>query len=175
MKEVEIYQTVSSVGTFHDRELLGPIFCENNPWLGDGYYFWDSLLSNAEWWGKTHYHNEYYIFSSSYDAHTDYLFDLVGDAKHIDLLYHYARGLKKILGLKTIKVSTVIEFMKRDGKFPFMAIRAEGRNVKSQKNAILVFDEQGMYYLQPIPKIQLCVLDCNHFLISDYKFLKANN
>ena len=37
-----------------------------------------------------------------------------------------------------------------------------GTVVKSQKNAILVFDEQGMYYLQPIPKIQLCVIDCNH-------------
>ena len=48
MKEVEIYQTVSSVGTFHDRELLGPIFCENNPWLGDGYYFWDSCQKSEK-------------------------------------------------------------------------------------------------------------------------------
>ena len=45
----------------------------------------DGLLSNAEWWGKTHYRGNYMIFSSSYDLHSDVLFDLVGNVKHIEL------------------------------------------------------------------------------------------
>lgn len=175
MKEIEIYQTVAKRGTVHEREQLGPIFCTNNPWLGAGYYFWDGILGNAEWWGKTHYRNDYMIFKSSYDVHSDLLFDLVGNVEHIEYFRRYAYGLKTVLGRSTIKVSSVIEFMKKDGKFPFQAIRVEGRNISGQRNNVmLVFDDLGMYYLQPVPKIQLCITDFASFHIAEYKFLKAS-
>ncbi len=174
MNEVEIYQTIAKHGTVEECEKHGPIFCTDNPWLGAGYYFWDGLLSNAEWWGKTHYHNDYMIFKSSYDVHSELLLDLVGNVKHIEYFQRYAHALKAVLGRKTIKVSTMIEFMKKAGNFPFQAIRVEGRNIRGSKNVMLVFDDQGMYYLQPVPKIQLCITDFDSFHIVDYKFVKAS-
>ena len=52
MREIQIYQAIAKKGSPSEREKLGPIFCVDNPWLGEGYYFWDSILTNAEWWGK---------------------------------------------------------------------------------------------------------------------------
>lgn len=37
MKEVPIFQAVAKIGEPLEREALGPIFCEENPWLGNGY------------------------------------------------------------------------------------------------------------------------------------------
>lgn len=175
MREVAIFQTVANIGDPLERESLGPIFCKENPWLGQGYYFWDGILSNAEWWGKTHYKGDYMIFSSSYDAHSDELFDLVGNPNHIECLCTFANELKKQLGCKSLKVSFVLEMMKKEGLFPFSAIKAEGRNKLGVKNNFLYFDDQGIYYLQPIPKFQLCIIDFEHFHLADYKFLKASN
>lgn len=172
MNEVKIYQAIANEGNPQEREELGPIYCRDNPWLGEGYYFWDGLLSNAEWWGQTHYRGNYMIFSSSYDMHSEGLYDLVGNVKHIELFRRYAMGLMQKLGLSSIKVASVLEFMKQDGLLPFRAIRAEGWNAKGSRNAKFIFDEQGMYYLQPIPKFQLCIIDFHHFHVADYKFLK---
>ncbi len=174
MKETSIFQTIAKNGNPCEREQKGPIFCKDNPWLGDGYYFWDGMLSNAEWWGRTHYKGKYMIFSSSYDAHSEALFDLVGDAKHVAYFQKYAERLMQVLGIKTIKVASVLEFMKEDGKFPFKAVRAEGRSTKGSRKISFVFDDQGIYFLQPVPKFQLCILDFDHFHIADYKFLKAS-
>ena len=154
--------------------MLGPIYCNNNPWLGNGYYFWDGLLSNAEWWGKTHYHNSYMIFESSYDAHSGKLFDLVGNAEHIECLREFAESLSHQLGCKRIRVALVLEMMKKEGLLPFSAIKAEGRNMNGMRSQFLYFDDQGMYYLQPIPKFQLCITDFESFHIADYKFVKAS-
>lgn len=174
MKETKIYQTVSKEGTISGREMLGPICCDDNPWLGKGYYFWDGLLSNAEWWGKTHYNNNYMIFASSYDAHSSKLFDLVGNAEHIECLWVFAAKLCKELGCKRVKVALVLEMMRKEGLLPFSAIKAEGRNVRGIRKQFLYFDNQGMYYLQPVPKIQLCITDFDSFHIADYKFVKAS-
>lgn len=172
MNEVNIYQAIANEGSPQEREKLGPIYCEDNPWLGEGYYFWDGLLSNAEWWGQTHYRGCYMVFSSSYDIHSEDLYDLVGNVKHIELFRRYATKLMQKLELSSIKVASVLEFMKRDGFLPFLAIRAEGRSTKVSRHVKFFFDDQGMYYLQPIPKFQLCIIDFSKFHIADYKFLK---
>lgn len=174
MREVQIYQTVAKKGSPQERENLGPIFCTNNPWLGDGYYFWDGIASNAEWWGRTHYKGNYMIFTSSYDAHSEELFDLVGNAEHLECLFEFAKELRGRLKLTELKVSLVLEIMKKEGLLPFSAIRAEGRNKFGAREKLLYFDDQGMYYLQPIPKFQLCIIDFEHFHIADYRFLKAS-
>lgn len=173
MREESIFQTVADKGNSEELEEKGPIYCEDNPWLGKGYYFWDSLIENAEWWGKTHYHGKYMIFSSSYDAHSDVLFDLVGNLKHLQYLNKFAQGLREKLGLRSIKVATVIEFMKKENLFPFLAIRAEGRNSKKVfGNINLYFDEKGAYYQPILPKVQICLVVFDKFHIADFKFVK---
>lgn len=175
MMESKIFQTVANLGNSEELEHLGPIYCKNNPWLGNGFYFWDGLLSNAKWWGRTHYQNNYMIFSSSYQLGSPKLFDLVGNPEHIKFFYDFSLRLKKKLGRRTIKVVTVIEYLKREGLFPFLAVRAEGRNVNGVTNAQLYFDDQGLYYLQPVPKIQICVIDFKSFCVADYRYFMSVN
>lgn len=175
MKKCKIYQTVANLGNAEELEKLGPIYCQDNPWLGNGYYFWDGLVSNAKWWGRTHYKNKYMIFSSSYVWDSPMLFDLVGNSEHLKFFHDFSVRLMKKLSLKTIKVATVIEYMKRENLFPYKAIRAEGRNCNGVSKAQLYFDDQGLYYLQPLPKIQICVVDFKTFCSSPFKlYLKVD-
>ena len=57
-----LYQTVAFKNSIAYIEGNGPFLCNrDDAWLGEGYYFWDSLIDNAHFWGKKSYNNEYYI------------------------------------------------------------------------------------------------------------------
>ena len=51
-----IYQTVEDRGNPDYVEQHGPFICTNkNAWLGEGYYFWDTIIELAHWWGNLCY------------------------------------------------------------------------------------------------------------------------
>ncbi len=57
-----LYQTVSDRDNADYIEDNAPFRCERkDAWLGEGYYFWDTLIKNAHWWGEIAYNNEYVI------------------------------------------------------------------------------------------------------------------
>ncbi len=41
---------------------------DSNAWLGKGYYFWDSTVNMAHWWGKLRFNGDYSICKSSFDC-----------------------------------------------------------------------------------------------------------
>ena len=47
----KIFQTLEDRNNPDEVESQGPFICTNNPWLGKGYYFWDTFLDLAHWWG----------------------------------------------------------------------------------------------------------------------------
>jgi hypothetical protein len=54
MANKKIYQTLEDRGNADDIENHGPFPCKwENTWLGRGYYFWDTFMNNAHWWGKS--------------------------------------------------------------------------------------------------------------------------
>ena len=67
MKDTDIYQTLEDRQNYDDVEKHGPYFCcardangtpksgVKEPWLGEGYYFWDTRIADAQWWGNTIY------------------------------------------------------------------------------------------------------------------------
>ena len=67
MKDTDIYQTLEDRQNYEDVEEHGPYFCYaryangnpksgvKEPWLGEGYYFWDTRIADARWWGDTVY------------------------------------------------------------------------------------------------------------------------
>lgn len=71
MRLVTIYQTLEDRGNYKEVEDHGPYFCaahdENGqlkkgtkePWLGEGYYFWDTRKTDAQWWGKVIYESHF--------------------------------------------------------------------------------------------------------------------
>lgn len=82
MKLTNIYQALENRENDEEVEEHGPFFCSEvessgnmkkgvrEPWLGSGYYFWDSRIEDAKWWGETVYRrNGYVVYHTMYDQH----------------------------------------------------------------------------------------------------------
>ena len=95
MEKTTIYQTLEDRDNDEEVQEHGPYWCDlyeadgkkkkgiKEPWLGAGYYFWDTLIEDAHWWGRTIYPKKGYIVcQSQYDSHSPQLFDLVGNVSH---------------------------------------------------------------------------------------------
>ena len=61
MKSANIYQTLEDRDNYEYVKKHGPLFCHERysngnlkkgikePWLGPGYYFWDTRIEDAQW------------------------------------------------------------------------------------------------------------------------------
>lgn len=108
-----------------------PIYCSTSEArLGWGYYFWDSLIQAAHWWGRTHYRDNYIICQSFYDAHSDRYFDLVGDLTHREMLRECADELRKRKqeDFSLAEVLELLKIVRPQFKELYWAIRAEAVN-----------------------------------------------
>lgn len=126
MKLTKIYQTLEHRNNNEEIENHGPYFCslfyENKkiktgaktPWLGEGYYFWDTRLENAKWWGETIYKSKGYVICQTlYDAHSPLLYDLLGDLKSFDEFVSLAEEIKKKNKKKKVSFSFVLQYLKK--------------------------------------------------------------
>ena len=76
MKLRKAYQTLENRNNPDKIEEQGPFLCSHkNAWLGKGYYFWDSFIENAHWWGQkgARYKNGYVICESTFELDEDNL------------------------------------------------------------------------------------------------------
>ncbi|MFC2440005.1 MAG: hypothetical protein ACFNVH_04205 [Segatella maculosa] len=175
MKYTNIYQTLEDRKNVNEIEAHGPYFCTirdaedqiktgvKTPWLGEGYYFWDSRKEDAHWWGKTVYCKNgkgYVVCETTYDAHSPFLYDLVGDLTAFDEFVEIANRIKNKWHLRHISFPIVIEYLKRHTTFEYKAIRVcpvlthnkTKIHFPHQKNRPTVFLEQ-------MEKVQLCFFD----------------
>lgn len=157
---IHLYQTVENKENPDELEEHGPIYCKDNAWLGPGYYFWDSFIENAHWWGKKHYANNYMICADESDGEED-VFDLVGNTQHMKEMRIAADKIRKCYPGRSLKVARVLAIIKGDLKsFPYKAVRANAINSKSYfglKDQIIYFIKGK--YLELLPPIQICVFD----------------
>ena len=130
MKVADIYQTLENRQNEETVLKNGPFFCSEidshgklkkgiqEPWLGEGYYFWDNRIDDARWWGETNYKTcGYIICKTQYDQHSPLLSDMVGDVKQFDEFVECAEFIKKQRMLKRVGFSTVIKALKKDYNF----------------------------------------------------------
>ena len=94
---VNIYQTLENKGTDEEIRSHGPFFSSNFddqgrrrlgvkiPWFGPGYYFWDTYIEDAHWWGRVAKNNDYVIYGSSYDLHSPYVLDFTENSQRKDI------------------------------------------------------------------------------------------
>jgi len=180
MSEIKIlYQTLENRKNPEIIEKNGPFLCNwENTWLGDGYYFWDSFINNAHWWGKEarKYKDGYIICKSICDYNSIDCFDLVGNTEHLQLLLEAFNTLSSY-GLSNDKttVKRVIEFLKDELKiFKYQAIRVNGilsKSLKSKYNFNLPFDTLTPPYLDLYPPIQICLYTKQSLNLRDYKII----
>lgn len=167
----------------HNVESNGPFICNNkHAWLGNGYYFWDSFIDNAHWWGKevTKYRNGYIICEANYLLDEKRCFNLVDNPEHLTQ-FNQTKNILISEGLYKQNVTTVarvIKFIKEKiGIFNYEAIRAYGVNSINpvstfSKRTIFQYreDKMSFQYLDSVPAIQICFftkksLDLNRFRI----------
>lgn len=172
---LRLFQTVEDRDNPDEIECQGPFKCIKNPWLGVGYYFWDTFIELAHWWGKQGYNKNYVICETFYDNNPDDIFDLVGNTAHLMELKNYVDILKSTYKKKFISVGFVIEHMKKFSSFQYKAIRANAINSASRdeylKSQRLKFTQNNISYLELIPPFQICIIDKKYIGEGNYKIV----
>lgn len=177
MENKKIYQTLQDRGDRLKVENDGPFSCNwENTWLGEGYYFWDTFLDNAHWWGRVRYKGKNYIIcEAEIDFCNSKCFDLVGCTQHMD---SFAKSIalmkKKGLYNENTTVARVFEFLKKAGIFTYEGIRVSGinsKNKKENKQNCLHFELRKPQYLDFMPAIQFCLFKIPSMNFRNFKII----
>lgn len=165
--KIVIYQTLKDKNNPDEIEEYGPFPCRRpNAWLGDGYYFWDTFIDLAHWWGQKSLSNSYIVCEGIiYKDHT--CWDLHGDGSHLqefeDICWEIVDS--GISSTEKLLVPQVIEFIKKKGQFKYKAIRALGvdsiTNWFSSGIELLKirFNSGKKPFLNLRPAVQVCLVD----------------
>ena len=172
MKSTTIYQTLEYRNNNKEIEANGPYFCSlrdtqgniktgvKTPWLGEGYYFWDTRIEDATWWGETVYKskgNGYVVCKTVYDAHSPLLYDLLGDIETFDEFVEIANMIKSNYNNRKFSFVSVLQYLKEHTEFKYKAVRAMAVPSYS-KSTNICFPKDGLYLAQ-IKKVQICFFD----------------
>ncbi len=175
-----VYQTLEDRSTdLNDLEAYGPYACRwENTWLGDGYYFWDSFIKNAHWWGTDirKYDKGYIICKAICDYNEEECCDLVGTTAHLQMFYDTYELMKsKGLANSNTKVKRLIHYLKNDiKKFNFQAIRAYGIRSKTYNSRFsfnLNFEDRSPAYMDLLPAIQICFYSKTSLNLRNYRIV----
>mgnify|MGYP006357581213 FL=1 len=166
-----LYQTIEDRDNPDEIERNAPYLCKaKNAWLGNGYYFWDTLIENAHWWGNSHYYGSSYVIVqySCDELSCGKCFDLQGNLEHLKQFNSYLDLLKKeSLISEQDTVAKVFEFLKNKTDFldRYEAIRAYGHRSKKHSEFVS-FEKNKPYGLERFPAIQLCLFKKNSLNLS---------
>ena len=150
-----------------------------NPFLGSGYYFWDYNLAMAEYWGKRHYNNKYYIFQADIPYDEDILLDLVGNRQQMEWLVGLMDDFKEENENSTHwEIGKFIEFLKEIAQenseyadiFPFKVVRAIDHSAVFPKDEYF-FDGKSKGYMTLNPRIIVCVIEPNAVTLQNLKLI----
>lgn len=175
MEKTTIYQTLEDRDNDEEVQAHGPYWCDlyeadgkkkegiKEPWLGAGYYFWDTLIENAHWWGRTIYPKKGYIVcQSQYDSHSPQLFDLVGNVSHsrefvdcVAFIKSNGKGQKRAF-------SQVLTYLRQHTDFRYKAVRARPHPRKFV-SADISFPG-GQMEFEKLDKVQICFFDKSLFI-----------
>ncbi len=159
-----LYQTVEDRDNADEIEAHGPYLGNaSSAWLGQGYYFWDSAIELAHWWGRKRYPQKGYIICRSIIQNDDCIFDLYNNHEHRILFRDFINIVREEMGIFDVRVPEVIEYVRRhtDVFKNYKGIRALG--TKSAGNAFanyrIKFVKSNVAYLDICPAIQYCITD----------------
>lgn len=171
LRQLTLYQTLKDKG--NNTYILdnGPFLCNwENTWLGSGYYFWDTLVQNAHWWGKIRYGNKYIISSAQCDFNTELCFDLYGDMEHLSAFTEVRDFLleKEEYTIETLTVARVINYLISLDMFHYEAVRAYGVHSKRGKPEKVLFETGKRQFLNTSPAVQLCLYKKTSLNLREY-------
>ena len=160
-----LYHTIQKRHNVRASVKNAPYLCIDEPWFGNGYYFWDGSEELAKWWGETHCHGNYIITKTDINFADGTLLDLIDNMEHFDFFNTMAEIAYQRLG-EVPTVPKIIEEIRRRKNSPFIAVRGMGLpyNVSPyNRNDIysrrFKFAPNVRYYLDTFPKHQICIFD----------------
>lgn len=151
-----------------------------NGWAGPGFYFWESDIRLAHWWGRSHCKGRYLIAKSQIDF-SDKCFDLYDNPDHKEEIRKIWKLLKEDtrLDTKSTSLSTVLRYLRENDIFDFEAIRfcginsiGTGNSTKKFRSRISFTDDydenKPEQYVDLCPPIQYCLFSENSLNHRDY-------
>ena len=160
----DLYQTLEDRGNIDEVEAEGPYPGDTHDrWLGEGYYYWDTFVNSAHFWGRMSYvkfGKDYIIAKSVVEIDARVVLDLLVP-EGLNILAAWRDEFTRTFPISNVTVEKVITHAKNKLRehFPYKAIRAvfsdcinisEFQNrIKMNKNAYFDFK----------PPIQICLLD----------------
>lgn len=158
------YQTLEDRDNADEIEKIGPFLCNRkDAWLGEGYYFWDSFIENAHWWGQEGacYKNGYIICESSFELNEKCL-DLYDNPEHIERFKLTIELIEKqgLFKKRSTTIRRIIEYLKDNTNFTYEAIRVNGVNSKNPSFTKRIPFKVGKnhQYWDAVPAIQICFI-----------------
>jgi hypothetical protein len=175
-----VYQTLEDRNSdVYRLEADGPYPCHwENTWLGDGYYFWDTFIDNAHWWGRDirKYKNGYIICEAICDFNDTECLGLHGKLEHLQMFkesYELMRSRGMVDNKTTVK--KVLAFLQGEmTSFNYTAIRVNGmksRKLNSEYSINLIFETEKIPYLDMLPAVQICFFKKNSLNLRNYKIV----
>lgn len=167
-----IYQTLEDRGNREEVAIHGPYLCRSvdekgekksgtrEPWMGEGYYFWDTRIEDAKWWGDEIYGDSRYIIGrTTFDEQSGLLFDTVGRMADLDDFLKCIRLLRDTYHPDRLTIPFVIAFLRRTADFPYKAIRMcpSPRRSSSDPDEAIEYPG-GKATLLILRRVQICFL-----------------
>ena len=154
-----LYQTVDDRRNIKYVLENAPFKCtRDDAWLGEGYYFWDTFINCAHWWGKNSYGDKYMVCKTTCQYNENEILELDGNTKQIEQVRKYTTLLQAKKG-RALKACAIFNFMKRRPSFKYKAIRVNAINSYNNPDNHILFKKNNKAYLDLTPPIQFCVID----------------
>lgn len=155
-RTIKLYQAVEK----RRDSLKAPIYSKEKAWLGDGYYFWEHYIKNAEYWGETHYHDNYEIYKSQY-CNNEFGLDFIDCYEHRDdLLSIYKKISSKVnegdYNLPTL-VRLILEQVLQQGNSIYYIRIDTGTFFRKKKISIPVPTKPYQIPMMQVRLIQVCI------------------
>lgn len=185
MKRTDIFQTLEDRGNKTEIESHGPYFCSlqddngnlkkgvKEPWLGEGFYFWDSFIEDAKWWGDVIYVKNglgYVIGQTTYDQHSPYLYDTVADLDKMKELEDCAVKIKTERQISYVSFPLLLKYLKEKGVFPYRAIRVYPVHSDKVSPAPIAYFPGEKFVFSRVRRVQICFFD-NSLFLSPFKIV----
>lgn len=152
-----LLQTIDDQDNPDYVEEHGPFRSVTSHWLGVGYYFWDSLMRRAHWWGDRHYGGNYMICKAWASVDEDKFLDLADNMEQLQHFQAQYELIQQIYQGKKITISFVINKLIRNGLFPYQAVRSVSD--KCGGDYAVKFVEGNSSVLNFSPPRQICIYE----------------
>ena len=154
-----------------------PLNPPKQPFLSEGFYFWEEDEPSAHWWGKMHYNPEYVVFRYNVTIDQSLILDLIGNPRDKKRLVQMAsvvvsRGNPGHTDASKIPIGVVLDFMRdySGTNFPYQGVRALDINRGQGGGAIIgrPFAAHDPHRVLPDnPQFILCLFKFSNHTLQD--------